>query len=89
MRRKPAAHDHPNKRRAGVTASAISRNRRVQSPVRWVMNSMGLADRLPVNARQTSMPRGIRQAANTHGLTRRTDIFVLRSRTPGSAVPDS
>jgi len=59
---------------AGVTASAMSRNRSAQSPVAWVINSMGLAPRSCFHARQPSAVNGSKQTRNAsafvHLLTR-------------------
>ena len=55
-----------------------SRNINVQSPVKWVINSIGFAVRSPAHALYSSCPKGMRQARKTAGFKRNT-LHILQS----------
>src|SRR5271170_4724141 len=74
MRRNAARFGCRNSRRSGVTPSVRTMKRMVQSPVKWVMNSMGFAVRLPREARQPNQPNGARHNTNSN-----TFVHLLRS----------
>src|SRR5271170_4367654 len=51
-------------RAIGVTIRVMRRKRSAQSPVAWVMNSMGLAPRFCCHARQPSVANGSKEIRN-------------------------
>src|ERR1035438_6665855 len=71
MRRKRIRSGNPSTLRNGVTASVNTMKRMVQSPVKRVMYSIGLAVRFWFQARQQSQKIGARPAANTSTLVQR------------------
>src|SRR5947207_2363084 len=64
--------------RSGVMANVKTRNRMVQSPVKWVMYSMGFAVRSLFQARQASQQTGTRHRTNS-------GILIQRWRSIGSS----
>src|SRR5580704_3359089 len=71
MRRNRIRSGNPRSWRAGVIARVITKNRMVQSPVKWVMNSIGLAPSWLCSAYHASASNGMRHNPNasdfTHG----------------------
>src|SRR5579863_3955194 len=71
MRRNRTNSGRRKSLRRGVIARVITRKRKVQSPVAWVMNSIGFAPKLSVNPLHTSSRAGTRQSAKTGTFIRR------------------
>src|SRR5271165_3488501 len=65
--------------RKGVTIRVVTTSRMVQSPVKCVMYSRGLAVRSPFHVRQASHNAGARPARNTRTLTHRRFNIVRLS----------
>src|SRR5262245_32281693 len=84
MRRKRITEFHPVKRRNGVIASVMHRNRSAQTPVSFVRSLSGLTLRLLVRAAHTSQAAGPRLATNASGFTmNRTTFNGMRLQAPG------
>src|SRR5436190_5672373 len=69
MRRNRISPFQPVRRRNGVTASVMQRDRSVHTPVSFVMSLSGFALRLPVSAAHTSHRAGPRDRRNARTLS--------------------
>ena len=75
IRRSPMSQSWPVSLRNGVMASVTSRSLSVQSPVEWVMASMGLAPRFAVAAFQMSNASGARHTGKIASLSQPTRVI--------------